>query len=75
MNEAKWINVPSTLHPSNLAYILPCEKGVAIYYGDEMCVIMCVIEGLDVQECLDKLKAFDDEITFKERINMINKGE
>lgn len=57
--------------PENTAYILPCEKGVAIYYGDEM----CVIEGMNVQECLDKLKAFDDEVTFKERVNMINKGD
>lgn len=54
--------------PENTAYILPCEKGVAIYYGDEM----CIIEGMGVQECIDRLKAFDDETPFKERVNMIN---
>jgi hypothetical protein len=54
-----------------MAYILPCEKGVSIYCGDEM----CIIEGIDVTECVDKLKAMDEKLTFKERIDMINKGE
>ena len=68
---ANWIKVPLTPPPSDRAYIIPCEKGVAIYCSDEM----CVIEGIGVQECVEKLKAMDDELTFKERINMINKGE
>jgi hypothetical protein len=33
---------------------------------------MCVIEGIDVAECVAKLKAMDDALTFKERIDMIS---
>ena len=68
---ANWIKIPLTPPPSDRAYIIPYEKGVAIYCGDEM----CVIEGIGVQECVEKLKTFDNELTFKERIDMINKGE
>lgn len=71
VNWIKWSHLRGFPPPQGMAYIFPCENGVSIYCGDEM----CVIEGMDVQECLDKLKATDDEITFKERVNMINKGE
>jgi hypothetical protein len=66
---ANWMKNSFLLVP-DMAYIMPSPqgKGVAIYCGDEM----CIIEGIDVQECLDKLKTFDDEITFKERIDMIS---
>jgi NADH:ubiquinone oxidoreductase subunit E len=67
---ANWIKIPLTLPHLDCAYIIPSPKGkrISIYCDDEM----CVLEGVDVAECVDKLKAMDDELTFKERIDMIN---
>ena len=55
--------------PENTAYILPCEKGVAIYYGEEM----CVLEGIDVQECVNELEQFDGLLNIKEAIDVIKR--
>lgn len=56
----KWQKTPRV---QNLAldweriFILPTESsGCCIYYGDEF----CSIEGVSVQELVDKLKAHDD---------------
>lgn len=73
MSEVNWIKVPYPEYfvpPENTVYILPCgeDNKCAIFCGGEV----CVIEGIDVAECVAKLKAMDDALTFKERIDMVN---
>ena len=47
--------------PTDTVYILPCNKGIAITYDGEQ----CVIENIGVQEFVEALKTFEDLPSFK----------
>ena len=66
---ANWINIQHYFPPPDYVFIMPCEKGVAIYSGNEM----CVLEGIEVQECVDELKQFNNLLNIKEAVQVIER--
>lgn len=56
-------------NPKDTIYILPCEKGVAMLCNQEM----CVLEGVSVQECCDKLKQYNGILNIKEAVDVIER--
>lgn len=73
MKEVNWIKLSYPEYfvpPKDMVYILPCgeDNKCTIVCGDDM----CVLEGIGVQECCDKLKRFDDGwLNIKEAIQVI----
>lgn len=61
----KWIEIPDFSEyltvPTDTVYILPCDKGIAIVYDGEQ----CIIENIGVQEFVEALKTFENPPSFK----------
>lgn len=47
--------------PLDTVYIIPCDKGIEIFYNGEQ----CVVENIGVQEFVEALKTFENPPSFK----------